>query len=704
MTQIPANSTATGIHWPTAQATSLQNLVFYMSDAPGTMHQGVLIEQGSGGFMNDLIFYGGRYGGDFGNQQFTMRNLTFYNVNTAINQLYDWGWSYQGISINNCSIGLNMSNGGPSDQAVGSVTFYDSSITNTPIGILTAHSISQASNFSNGSLILENVQLNNVPVAVQGPNGTALAGTPNAATPVTISAWGEGHAYTPTGPNIFEGPIAPNTRPASLVSGGRYYYRSKPQYQNIPVSQFLSTRSAGAAGNGVIDDTAALQAVINAAAASGKIVFFDAGTYKVTSTLYVPSGSKLVGESYSVIMGSGAFFENMDSPQPMVQIGKPGETGIVEWSDMIVSTQGPASGAVLIEWNLDSYQCQRNFSSSSSSTATPTTWVSSLYSLPPSTWTTPSYGRPSSSWSGASSNTWNGPPSGQPTSGWYSAPSGKPTGSAWRRSNSPPSSSPCGNPSGMWDVHARVGGFAGSNLQLAECPTTPNTTTINTNCIASFMTMHVTPSASGLYLENVWLWTADHDVEDVNLTQITIYNGRGLYIESTTGTIWLVGTAVEHHTLYQYQFASTQNVVMGQIQTETAYYQPNPPAYLPFPAVASINDPDFNVICANSTNGTAYGNCDGYGLRIINSSSILTYGAGLYSFFNNYNTSCSAAGNGETCQPRILSLEGPLNNVDIYNLNTVGATSMINRNGVSLASYADNINVFPDTIALFRSN
>jgi glucan 1,3-beta-glucosidase len=62
------------------------------------------------------------------------------------------------------------------------------------------------------------------------------------------------------------------------------------------------------------------------------------------------------------------------------------------------------------------------------------------------------------------------------------------------------------------------------------------------------MTMHITPSASNLYLENVWLWTADHDVEDANLTQITVYNGRGLYVESTSGPIWLVGTAVEHHT------------------------------------------------------------------------------------------------------------------------------------------------------------
>jgi glucan 1,3-beta-glucosidase len=116
--------------------------------------------------------------------------------------------------------------------------------------------------------------------------------------------------------------------------------------------------------------------------------------------------------------------------------------------------------------------------------------------------------------------------------------------------------------------------------------------------------------------------------------------------------------------------------------------------------VPSIHDPDYTAICSNSTTIT---NCDGYGLRILNSSSILTYGAGLYSFFDNYNTSCSAQGNGETCQPRILSFEGTLSNVDIYNLNTVGATSMIDRDGVSLASYADNVSGFEDTIALIRT-
>ena len=46
MTSIPATSSATGIHWPTAQATSLQNIVFQMSAASGTQHVGLFCESG----------------------------------------------------------------------------------------------------------------------------------------------------------------------------------------------------------------------------------------------------------------------------------------------------------------------------------------------------------------------------------------------------------------------------------------------------------------------------------------------------------------------------------------------------------------------------------------------------------------------------------------------------------------------------------
>ena len=82
--------------------------------------------------------------------------------------------------------------------------------------------------------------------------------------------------------------------------------------------------------------------------------------------------------------------------------------------------------------------------------------------------------------------------------------------------------------------------------------------------------------------------------------QITIYAGRGLNVESTEGNIWLYvtstpptvqslipwerkiansiyswGTSSEHCVLYQYQFAATTNVFMGQIQTESAFVSPD---------------------------------------------------------------------------------------------------------------------------------
>jgi glucan 1,3-beta-glucosidase len=46
LTSVPITSSLSGIHWPTAQATSLQNLVFQMSPAAGTQHVGVFCESG----------------------------------------------------------------------------------------------------------------------------------------------------------------------------------------------------------------------------------------------------------------------------------------------------------------------------------------------------------------------------------------------------------------------------------------------------------------------------------------------------------------------------------------------------------------------------------------------------------------------------------------------------------------------------------
>jgi glucan 1,3-beta-glucosidase len=41
--------------------------------------------------MGDLVFNGGKYGLAVGNQQFTVRNITANNVNTAVLAFWNWG-------------------------------------------------------------------------------------------------------------------------------------------------------------------------------------------------------------------------------------------------------------------------------------------------------------------------------------------------------------------------------------------------------------------------------------------------------------------------------------------------------------------------------------------------------------------------------------------------------------------------------------
>ncbi|EAW06953.1 glycoside hydrolase family 55 protein [Aspergillus clavatus NRRL 1] len=596
MTTIPAGTAATGIHWPTGQASSIQNVRILMSSGAGTQHQGIFIENGSGGFATDITTVGGLYGFNIGNQQFTMRNLHISDAVVGISQIWNWGWTYQGVTITNCKTAFSISNGGPGNQLVGSAIMLDSTIENCPVFVDTAW---QSSSSSNGSLILENVALNNVPVAVKGPSGTVLGGSGGS---MTIGAWGQGHKYTPSGPANFQGAINAPQRPAALLASGssRYYTKSKPQYEGSSTSSFLSVRSAGARGDGSSDDTAAIQSALNSAVSSGRIVFFDQGVYKVTDTLYIPPGSRIVGEAYPVIMASGGRFSNINQPVPVVQVGRSGESGSIEWSDMILSTQGSTPGAVLVEWNL--------------------------------------------------------------------------------------AASPG---SGMWDVHTRIGGFAGSSLQVPQCPTSA---AVSAACQAAYMSMHITKSASGVYLENVWLWTADHDLDDGADTRISVYTGRGLLVEGQN--IWLYGTGVEHHSLYQYQFSGSKSVVTSFIQTETPYYQPIPnAANSPYPRNPSLKDPDYSSCLP--------GNCNSLGLRVLDSENTIIYGAGLYSFFNHYSTTCSNFPSPEDCQSEIFSIEGSTSGLVVYALSTVGTTNMIVKDGVSLAHYSDNLATFADTISYF---
>ena len=56
--------------------------------------------------------------------------------------------------------------------------------------------------------------------------------------------------------------------------------------------------------------------------------------------------------------------------------------------------------------------------------------------------------------------------------------------------------------------------------------------------------LHITQQATA-YVENVWLWVADHELDMAMHSELNIYNGRGMLVESK-GPVWLYGTSVEH--------------------------------------------------------------------------------------------------------------------------------------------------------------
>lgn len=113
----------------------------------------------------------------------------------------------------------------------------------------------------------------------------------------------------------------------------------------------------------------------------------------------------------------------------------------------------------------------------------------------------------------------------------------------------------------------------------------------------------------------------------------------------------------------------------------------------PYGRSDAFSDPNYAAACPA-------GICDAYGLRVLNSKNVLIYGGGLYSFFNNYDVSCSsptATGGLRNCQNQIFSIEGS-SSVQVYGLSEVGALQMLTIDRQDKAKWSDNLSVYPNTI------
>jgi len=272
-----------------------------------------------------------------------------------------------------------------------------------------------------------------------------------------------------------------------------------------------------------------------------------------------------------------------------VQVGASGSSGVLEISDIIFSTQGPAPGAVVVEWNVQESS----------------------------------------------------------------------QGSA-----------------GIWDSYIRLGGAAGTKLQEPACAAGVDPS----SCYAAFLGLHLT-SGSSAYLEGTWVWLADHDLDGDGYTQLSLASGRGILSESA-GPVWMIGTASEHHVMYQYGLIGAKNHYLGFIQTETPYFQPDPTPPTPFTTNSDYNDPTFS----NSQSA--------WGLYVQSSSDILVFGAGHYSFYDNYSQDCLDT---NSCQTQIVNTDSG-SSISIYSLSTVGTTYQVSVGGQGIVNQNANVNGFASTI------
>jgi hypothetical protein len=87
--------------------------------AAGSSQIGLYAENGSGGGISDVTFTGGGIGLKGGNQQFTAQRLTFNGCTVGIQVIWDWGWVWKSITMNNVKTGFQL----VGDDGVGNSEF-----------------------------------------------------------------------------------------------------------------------------------------------------------------------------------------------------------------------------------------------------------------------------------------------------------------------------------------------------------------------------------------------------------------------------------------------------------------------------------------------------------------------------------------------------------------------------------------------------
>ncbi|KAK3896852.1 pectin lyase fold/virulence factor, partial [Staphylotrichum tortipilum] len=341
-----------GIVWQAAHGASIENIEFYMRyTSDGRSNQGgIYVLSGSGGLLADLIFVGGGTVAYFENQEITTDHLVFLHGGGV--WIYgDSVWTMHDCVFESCSHGVIVEGrAGRLDNTkppAGSLTLIDSIFSDTTTGA----SLFLSSNST--TLHLENCAFygaTNAVVVDPLHARVLLAADPTGN--LVVDNWESGSnpssaAHIP--PTARNPALSDKQYPAMAPS---LLTRRRPSYATLPSGKVMNVKALGAAGDGVTDDTAVLNAILDGAVNTSSVVFFPFGVYRVEDTLRVPVGSRIVGPAWARIVGAGSKFGDETRPRAVVQVGRSGEAGVVEIQGMVFAVEEDAAGAVVVEWNV----------------------------------------------------------------------------------------------------------------------------------------------------------------------------------------------------------------------------------------------------------------------------------------------------------------------------------------------------------------
>jgi sugar lactone lactonase YvrE len=322
------NSGAVGVRGRYAQHCFLAHIDFHIGSGLAGIHDG-------GNVAQDVHFYGGKYGiwtrKPSPGWQFAVIDATFEGQREAAIREHEAGLTLVRPQFKNVPTAIDIDATYPEELWIKDGRFEN--VTGPAIVVSNENNPHTEINAQNAACV-------NVPIFAKfRESGKIVHRKENA---YVVSEFSHGLHYkdigsTPEIEDVFD------SKPVQVLPA--------PVRTDVPelpaMNTWVNIRSLGAKGDGIADDTYALQSAID----SHQAIFFPAGQYRLTDTVHLRSDTVLIGLQPSItrifLADHTAAFDGVGDPKPMLE-APVGGTNIV--TGLGLYTNGINPRAVALKW------------------------------------------------------------------------------------------------------------------------------------------------------------------------------------------------------------------------------------------------------------------------------------------------------------------------------------------------------------------